>query len=177
MAKKRGATRFLRSTLCALLLVFSSVLLFQCSDKDEVEDFLKSLEEAGLIPISTLEPLSAMRYDLNGDGKVDHKGGLTNIAVAEMAYAAVFPRVAYDANKTDKYIGYILANDLDFNDNASYNDATTKKPRWTPNSATNPTNSGWNPIGFFNSSSDNASFTGEVRLFPTYLSTDVLLTM
>ena len=33
MAKKRGATRFLRPTLCALL-VFSSVLLFQCKDDE-----------------------------------------------------------------------------------------------------------------------------------------------
>ena len=42
----------------------------------------------------------------------------------------------------------------------SYNDATTKKPRWTPNSETPPDNAGWNPIGFFNSDTDNAAFTG-----------------
>ena len=113
----------------------------------------------GLIPVSTLEQLNAIRYDLNGDGKVDDAGGLTNIAAAETEYAAVFPRVAYNANDTDKYTGYKLENNLDFTVDASYSNATTNKSKWTPNSAT-PTNAGWAPIGFYNSDTDNAAFRG-----------------
>ena len=263
--KKRSAMSILRPTLCTLLLVFSSLLLFQCGD--EAEDFFKGIEDAlenlapsfgdkttiadqtytqnreistlslpeatggeapltyslepdlptglsfdattreitgtptvaaaeteytytatdanslfvdltfmitvtavtqgadpvppGLIPISTLEQLNAIRYDLNGNGKVDDKGGLENIAAAETAYAAVFPGVAYDANDTDKYTGYKLMKDLDFTVDASYSNATTNKPKWTPNSMTTPTNEGWEPIGFYSSIFDNASFTGD----------------
>ena len=42
--KKRSAMSILRPTLCALLLVFSSLLLFQCGD--EAEDLFKEIEGA-----------------------------------------------------------------------------------------------------------------------------------
>ena len=89
----------------------------------------------GLIPVSTLEQLNAIRYDLDGNGKVS--------GANEEAYAKVFPGVV----SAITYTGYKLVNDLDFNEDASYIDPTTNKPKWTPNKTTNPTNSGWSPIG------------------------------
>ena len=97
----------------------------------------------GLIPVSTLEQLNAIRYDLNGNGKVDHRGGLANIAAAETAYAAVFPKVAYDANNTGKYTGYKLENNLDFQEDASYSNATTNKTNFGGEGS----GTGWAPIG------------------------------
>ena len=96
---------------------------------------------AGLIPITTLEQLNAMRYDRNADGKVDDAGGLANTTLAEEAYEEVFPNVVYESGNITKYTGYELANDLNFAGGAdSYSDATTNKPKWT-------SGEGWLPIG------------------------------
>ena len=112
---------------------------------------------AGLIPVSTLEQLNAIRYDLNGDGKVDAKGSLADIAAAETAYEEVFPNVVYESGNTAKYTGYELTKNLDFNTDASYSNATTNKPKWSKG---NGTGIGWVPIGFWTSDTDNARFTG-----------------
>ena len=102
---------------------------------------------AGRIPITHLEQLNAMRYDLNTNGAVDHKEGLVSDAAAEEAYAEAFPDVVYDMDNTTKYTGYELANALDFSDDDHYLDKDTNKPKWTPNDDTPPTNVGWIPVG------------------------------
>ena len=84
----------------------------------------------GPIPISNLEQLNAVRYDLNADGQADDMSN-------QAAYAAAFPRVIYASGR---YSGYYLTRDLDFNEDASYSDANANKTTWT-------TGTGWEPIG------------------------------
>ena len=57
----------------------------------------------GAIPISNLEQLNAIRYDLNADGQADDMSNQT-------AYAAAFPNLIYAANR---YNGYRLTRNLD----------------------------------------------------------------
>ena len=99
-----------------------------------------------MIPVSTFEQLYAMRYDLNTDGRVDDDENAS-------AYKAAFPDVVYEAGNPTKYVGYKLTKNLDFNQDASYSDAATNKNNWT-------SGTGWQPIGFYNSSSDHAVFMG-----------------
>ena len=87
---------------------------------------------SGVIPITYLEQLHAMRYDADGDGKVT--------GIHAQAYADAFPAVV----STNKYTGYELAKDLDFNDNNSYSNPTINKPRWTKGDGSSM---GWNPVG------------------------------
>ena len=115
----------------------------------------------GLIPVTNLEQLNAIRYDLNGDGKVDDAGGLASIAAAETAYVSLFPRVAYDVNDTDKYTGYKLENNLDFSKDDHYLDKDTNKSKWTPDHPTTPTNAGWVPIGTSYSTRFTGTFDGQ----------------
>ena len=103
----------------------------------------------GEIPINTLEQLHAIRYDLTGDGTVDHAGDQTggteeeNLAAAETIYTAAFPNVI--RSSATIYEGYRLENDLDFNDAASYSDPDTNMPKWAKQ---NPAQTGgWLPIG------------------------------
>ena len=107
----------------------------------------------GPIPVSTLEQLNAIRYDLNGDGKVDHRGDKANLTAAGVAYAEVFQGVEYDSENPNKYTGYALTKNLDFNENASYSDTTSNKSKWTMGT-------GWLPIWYAHSYSDGASFSG-----------------
>ena len=81
-------------------------------------------DDDGLIEISTLEELNAIRHQLDGTGYKKSVG-------------------------VDKIItgcpeggckGYELTQDLDFDDIASYSDATANKSKWT-------TGNGWQPIG------------------------------
>ena len=89
---------------------------------------------AGMIPITHLEQLNAIRYDLNGDGKVSETD--------KNAYAEAFPGVV----SANAYTGYELANDLDFSEPTHYLKATNQQ-EWTPNNETPPDNAGWVPIG------------------------------
>ena len=103
----------------------------------------------GAIPITHLEQLYAMRYDLDGNGKVDHAGNLADTDAAGVAYAAAFPGVV----SGNKYTGYKLTKDLDFNQNASYSDHVSRKSGWT-------SGAGWNPIGT-SSNRFTGTFNGE----------------
>ena len=81
----------------------------------------------GLIEVSTLEQLNAIRYDLDGNGIVS--------ATNKEAYDA-----AFGVGVLSGIIkGYELINDLDFNNANSYASGTINTT-WT-------TGSGWNPIG------------------------------
>ena len=87
----------------------------------------------GLIEVSTLEQLNAIRYDLDGNGE-----GITN----EAAYSA-----AFGIGICTHCIGYELINDLDFND--SNNDGTANdRSKWAEGStASDRVIAGWEPIG------------------------------
>ena len=145
-------------TLClACALVVG--LLSQCSKKDEdTVPAGTTLRPIGdMIPINTLEQLNAMRLDLNGDGEADD-------AADAATYAAVFPDVEYAEGK---YAGYELARNLDFQDDASYSDATANKATFGGTS----TAPGWTPIG-----TEGAPFTstfdgGEHTITNLYINT------
>ena len=71
-------------------------------------------DDDGLIEVSNLEQLWAIRYDLDGDGKPLPKSGAN-------AYAAAFPGATRGMNcPRGGCVGYELANPLDFLDPASY---------------------------------------------------------
>ena len=81
-------------------------------------------DEDGLIEVSTLEQLNAIRYDLDGDGEVEDD---TNEAAYSTAFGTRLP--------VGIIRGYELVNDLNFNDVSSYASATINMD-WT-------TGSGW----------------------------------
>ena len=90
-------------------------------------------DDDGLIEITHLEQLNAIRWDLDGDGFAD------NPANAER-YAAVFPGAPDGMGCPDNQCaGYELANNLDFNDAASY--------AWGAVNAKWTSGGGWLPIG------------------------------
>jgi len=83
----------------------------------------------GLIEVSNLEQLNAVRYDLDGNGIPDGSGG--------KAFAAAFPAAA--SNPCSGCKGYELTRPLDFQDLENYSSGTVN-PLWTRGS-------GWLPIG------------------------------
>ena len=83
----------------------------------------------GLIEVSNLEQLNAVRYDLDGNGIPD--------GVGDKAYASAFP--AAGSNPCSGCNGYELTRSLDFRDRASYSSGVLN-PLWTKGS-------GWLPIG------------------------------
>ena len=117
----------------------------------------------GLIDITTLAQLDAIRYDLDGDGRPTSAG--------QTAWQTAFSAVAVsddDAAVRDAstgFTGYELMNSLDF-DNVSGSPSI-----WSENctdgacqTATavdgdNADKVGWAPIGYYNSSTDNAPYT------------------
>ena len=93
----------------------------------------------GMIPINNLEQLNAMRYDLTGDGQVDHVGDQSNMTAAGTAYAAAFPDVVYASGR---YTGYMLMRDLSFIKADSYASGEVNMD-WTEAGS----GSGWLPVG------------------------------
>ena len=90
-------------------------------------------DDDGLIEVSTLEKLNAIRYDLDGDGTVDD-------APNENAYALAFRDAASGMGcPPSGCMGYELIKDLDFNNGYSYASGTVNTT-WT-------TGNGWEPIG------------------------------
>ena len=66
----------------------------------------------GLIDITTLDQLNAIRYDLNGDGMIDAGVSMEDSIVYEMAFGLERREVGCVSG----CVGYELAEDLDFND-------------------------------------------------------------
>ena len=106
----------------------------------------------GMIPINNLEQLNAMRYDLTGDGQVDHAGDQSDMTAAGTAYAAAFPYVQYAAGR---YTGYMLARDLSFIEAGSYASGTVNTA-WTGAGG----GSGWLPVGPDRSNPFSGTFDG-----------------
>ena len=100
----------------------------------------------GLIEITKLEQLNAMRWDTDGDGGADVSGN-------DAAYAAAFPDPAANPGRGSGALGcsnglgaaaactgYELKANLDFKDNGSYANALLNKAGWT-------SSFGWEPVG------------------------------
>ena len=91
-------------------------------------------DDDGLIEVSNLDQLSAIRFDLDGDGKPLTYSG------ADAYYAAAFPGATRGMNcPRGGCVGYELANPLDFLDPASYASNSVNTARTE--------GSGWHPIG------------------------------
>ena len=92
-------------------------------------------DDNGLVEITTLEQLNAVRWDLDGDGSPS-SGNESN-------HASAFPHAASTPGNlgcpASDCAGYELAASLDFDDDASYAD-TSNKSGWT-------TGTGWTPLG------------------------------
>ena len=89
-------------------------------------------DDDGLIEITHLEQLNAIRWDLNGDGVVENPANADD-------YAAAFPGASEGMGCRGNCMGFELANNLDFRNSGSY--ASRKvNAKWT-------TGSGWLPIG------------------------------
>ncbi len=86
----------------------------------------------GLIEVSSLEQLDAIRFDLDGDGKADTGSGIES-------YATAYPVSGAEVVCGNGCQGYELARSLDFNEAASYA-AGEVNTEWTANE-------GWRPIG------------------------------
>ena len=98
----------------------------------------------GLIEVSNLEQLNAIRYDLDGDGQADAESNRD-------AHAAAFPGSGSETVCVANCNGYELARSLDFDDPGSYASGSVKT-NWT-------SGDGWLPIGNENNRS-GASFNG-----------------
>ena len=92
-------------------------------------------DDDGLIEISTLEQLDAVRHDLDGDSVEDEPG-------AGPPYFGAFPDAARDMGCATGCTGFELTRDLDFDDPASY--ASGRADRGWSAAEGGP---GWEPIG------------------------------
>ena len=116
-------------------LLFASVLLAVVATygivSSQSDNGVYDTDNDGLIEISTLEQLDAMRYDGNGDGRVDNE--------SSEAYFAAFPVADGERVCRHNCEGYELVRSLDFKDADSYASGEVNT-KWT-------TGSGWLPIG------------------------------
>ena len=94
-----------------------------------------------LIEINSLEQLNAIRYDTNGDGISDRSSDFED-------YLRVYPGLSGCSNIC---VGYELVDNLDFQDNASYQDIANQS-RWI-------SGEGWQPILSFNSTFEGNNHT------------------
>ena len=91
----------------------------------------------GLVEVSYLEQLDAIRWDLDGDGSADR-------GFSRDAYAAAFPNAASGMGCAPRCNGYELTRDLDFDSAASYASGVINQA-WRPR--TDSGWAGWTPIG------------------------------
>ena len=95
-------------------------------------------DDDGLIEVSTLDQLNAIRFDLNGDGQADNSRH-------EAEYAIGFPDgISRAGCPGDGCSGYEMARDLDFDDPSSY-ESGPANIGWRKVDEGN----GWLPIGMF----------------------------
>ena len=127
------AQRLTATTLALALVVMFLGIAYLSITNSQAASGEYDTDNDGLIEVSNLEQLNAIRYDLNGDGRPDRDSS------AE-AYADAFPEA------TDGMVcprnncsGYELTWPLDFRDRASYA-SNTVSANWTEGS-------GWLPIG------------------------------
>ncbi len=91
----------------------------------------------GLIEVTHLEQLDAIRHDLNGDGNADDDSGVD-------AYAAAYP-VSVEEVVCNHCMGYELARPLDFAEARSYASRSVRA-EWTTGAGWPPIGDGWHPF-------------------------------
>ncbi len=102
-------------------------------------------DDNGLIEISNLEQLDAIRYDTNGDGAADIAGNTT-------VYTQPFPGISHMTGcPSDGCKGYELTRSLDFDDTSSYASGAVNS-HWT-------TGSGWHSIDEYNAIFEGSEHT------------------
>ena len=131
-------------------------------------------DDDGLIEVSGLAQLYAIRWDLDGNGVVDTGTSAANTAAGTAQYDAAFPgaiahmgcRRDHDDNaETDKVegcIGYELTRDLDFDtdgDGATYTISSTGAVTGDAGDAYYNRGFGWTPIGSFTATFDGNNKT------------------
>ena len=98
-------------------------------------------DDEGLIEISNLEQLNAVRFDLDGSGGAD---GPSDAG----AYAEAFPGAVSGMGCPDSgCAGYELTRDLDFDDPGSYASVSVEHG-WSRSGG----GAGWGPIGYYHES-------------------------
>ena len=114
----------------------------------------------GLIDITALDQLDAIQYDLDGDGRPTATGQ----TAWQTAFSAV---VTVDDNAAVRdastgFTGYELRNNLDFED-ANGDGTADDKSIWAEGASgagvSGAVAGGWAPLGYYNSSTDNAYYT------------------
>ena len=119
--------------LFAVVAVFISAADRPVSAQGSLVDY--DTDDDGLIEISYLEQLDAIRHDLDGNGRADSGSSDT--------YASAFPNASPDMGcPSGGCIGYELVRDLDFRDPGSYASGEVAKG-WTASTSSD----GWVPIG------------------------------
>ena len=143
-------THMHRARAILALLFLSSASLWAQSD------------DATLINITTLAQLDAIRYDLNGDGMVDASASMADSISYETAFSLARKG---SITCTGGCSGYELMNNLDF-DNVggspsiwSENCTDYACQTATAVDGDNADKVGWESIGYYNSSTDNAPYT------------------
>ena len=114
----------------------------------------------GLIEVSTLEQLNAIRYDLNGDGTPSSSG----VSDYEAAFSLLAGQVGSCGDGVDitSCIGYELTTSLDFED-ADGDGTADDKSIWAEGavgaSISGAVTGGWLPIGDNSTTADDSRFT------------------
>ena len=118
----------------ALLLTFSLLILTSTVGvaNSQAGNWKYDADRNGLIEVSNLEQLDAIRYDLDGDGSPDSDGDANK-------YGDAFPTSGTEKVCESACNGYELDGSLDFKNSGSYASGAVNTA-WT-------TGSGWTPIG------------------------------
>ena len=125
----RPAALILTLTIVAFLIVAATLGIANSQTANGAYD----ADNDGLIEVSNLEQLNAIRYDLDGDGRPTGAPGIEE-------YADAFPTASDEAVCNRNCLGYELARSLDFDKAGSYASGAVNT-KWT-------TGSGWLPLGF-----------------------------
>ncbi len=122
-------------TLFAAVLAFLSIVGRPVSAQATAVDY--DIDNDGLIEVSNLEQLEAIRHDLDGNGEPDRN------ADAER-FIAVFPGALYGRVSCPSVgcVGYELTRDLDFEDAGSYASGAVDRG-WSEAEG----GEGWTPVG------------------------------
>ena len=117
----------------ALLLAFSLLILSSTVGvaSSQAGNWKYDADRNGLIEVSNLEQLDAIRYDLDGDGSPDNSGDANK-------YGDAFPTSGTETVCESGCKGYELTRSLDFDDADSYASSAVNAT-WTAGS-------GWEPI-------------------------------
>ena len=143
------SSKYLALSLLLLLGVFAFLVLSSSNPVQAQAGTDYDTDDDGLIEISSLAQLNAVRYDLDGDGSATDVASTTAINEAN-EYAAAFPNPASSMGcPAAGCEGYELRADLDFDEN----DDGTRNDTYN-------TGSGWDPIGSFTNGFFEATFEG-----------------